>query len=99
MGSPSANIHTFGVEATGGAGADITVGLPFTPRVVDLYVDGGAAFEHAHKTDMMSGSNHMSTTGGYVAGLTIGDKEITIAAAAPINNVAAGTIIYGIAVG
>ena len=67
-------------------------------RQIDLYVDGGAAFEHAYKTDAMSGSNHMSTTGGYVAGVTIANRKFTIAAAAPINNVAAGTAIYYTAV-
>jgi hypothetical protein len=86
--SGSTNIHTTTVI---GAAADLTVGLPFTPKFVDIFVVTGGAIEHGKKTDSMAGSSYLSTTTGLDAGVTIGDKELTIANGADVN-VAAATI-------
>jgi hypothetical protein len=86
--SGASNIH---ITTATGVAADLTIGLPFTPRYIDIFVASAGAIEHGKKTDAMAGSAYLSTTTGVDVGVTIGDKEIIIANGADVN-VVAGTI-------
>lgn len=75
-----------------GVAADITVPLDFTPRLVILSAVTGGTIEFGVKTAAMSGSAYQSTSTGTDAGVTIGDRELTIANGADVNVV--GATIY-----
>jgi hypothetical protein len=92
MASGASNIH---ITAKRGAAADLTVNLPFTPAMVKLYVASGGTIEQGVKTAMMAGSAYLSTSTGVDAGVTIGDRKITIANGADVN--VAGADIHIIA--
>jgi len=80
--SGASNLHIFTFV---GKAAEVTVQLPFTPKLVTFAVASGGAIEHGVKTSDMATDAYLSTTTGIDAGVTIGDHKLTIANGADIN--------------
>ena len=77
-----------------GAAADISVAtVPFQPKTIQFYVDGGAALEMGFKHEDMTGDAYLSTSTGTDAGVTINSNGFTLANGADVN-VASATIYY-----
>jgi len=74
-----------------GVAANVTIELPFTPRIVRFAAPSGGAIEHGYKTDKMTGSAYLSTSTGTDAGVTIGAQQVVVANGADVN-VAGATV-------
>lgn len=91
MAAPSVNRK---VGAVLGRAADIVVPLDFTPRSIQFAVDNTTG-EFGLKLENMAGDLYISSTSGEDAGVTIGDRQFTIANGADVN--VAGQNIYYVA--
>lgn len=75
-----------------GVADDVEIELPFTPRSIKFLVDVSGTLEDGWKTADMAGDAYLSTTTGTDAGVTIGNRSVTVANGADINSV--GNTVY-----